>query len=110
MKKSSSYHQSLQKVMSENVPSSSVSTYSKATTVQIEPTEIGNGYHRFAGSSQPGDGGLVNPSANISSVSGGYVTPAQAGARFVSSSRQTSPSTGTEMSYITMPQAMAHLG
>jgi len=93
--------------MSENVSSSSASSYSKATTVQIEPIETGNGYSGFAGSSQPRDGGLTNPSANISYVSGGYVTLDQAGARFVSSTRQSSPSTGTEMSYITMPPAMA---
>jgi len=98
MKKSSSHHQSLQKVMSENIPSSSASTYSKATTVQIEPIETGNGYHRFAGSSNPG--GLVTQSANISTVSGGYLIPAQAGARFVSSSWESSPSSVTEMSYI----------
>ena len=74
-----------------------------------EPTETGNGYHRFAGSSDPGDdGGLVNLSANTSSASGGYITPAQAGARSANPTpRQVSPSTGTEMSYITMPQAMA---
>jgi len=120
LKRSSSYHQQspLKKTihqspvsrenMSENVHYSPVSSYSDATTVQIEPSETGNGYHRFAGSSHPGDGGLVNPSANTSSVSGGYVTPAQAGARFVSSThRQATPTTGTEMSYITMPQAMA---
>ena len=35
LKRSSSYHQSPQKRMSENVPSSSASSYSKATTVQI---------------------------------------------------------------------------
>ena len=94
--------------MSENIPSSSASSYSKATTVQIQPKETRNGYHKFAGSSNPGqDGGLVNQSANTSSASGGYITPAQAGARFVNNTRQTSPSSGTEMSYISMPQAMA---
>ena len=72
----------------------SASSYSKASTVQIElqPEVVqettGNGYHRFAGA-QPGDGGLVaNPSADV--PGGGYITPAQAGAGGLNST-QASP-------------------
>jgi len=113
--------------MSGNTDTPSVS-YSKASTVQIEQPEVsqetGNaGYHKFAGA-QPGDGGLVlnPPSAN---VSGGYITPAQAGAGGLNNSQANSSnfhvgvqdsiglnprsniSQGTSVSsYITMPQAM----
>merc|ERR1712008_539345 len=95
----------------------SVSSYSKASTVQIElqpeVQETGNGYHKFAGA-QPGDGGLVvNPRANV--PGGGYITPAQAGAGGLNSTQASPlrslspPSDGASAnvsSYITMPQAM----
>merc|ERR1712203_853296 len=95
----------------------SASSYSKASTVQIElqpeVQETGNGYHRFAGS-QPGDGGLVaNPSDNV--PGGGYITPAQAGAGGLNSTqasplRSLSPpsnvASANVSSYITMPQAI----
>jgi len=95
----------------------SASSYSKASTVQIElqpeVQETGNGYHRFAGA-QPGDGGLlVNPSDNV--PGGGYITPAQAGAGGLNSTqasplRSLSPpsnvASANVSSYITMPQAM----
>jgi len=97
----------------------SASSYSKASTVQIElqPEVVqettGNGYHRFAGA-QPGDGGLVaNPSDNV--PGGGYITPAQAGAGGLNSTqasplRSLSPpsnvASANSSSYITMPQAM----
>jgi len=96
----------------------SASSYSKASTVQIElqpevVQETGNGYHKFAGA-QPGDGGLVvNPSANV--PGGGYITPAQAGAGGLHSTqasplRSLSPPSSVAStnvsSYITMPQAM----
>merc|ERR1711971_1200323 len=95
----------------------SASSYSKASTVQIElqpeVQETGNGYHRFAGA-QPGDGGLVvHPSDNV--PGGGYITPAQAGAGGLNSTqasplRSLSPpsnlASANSSSYITMPQAM----
>jgi len=81
---------------------------SKATSLQIQPTETRNRTYNFAGSYNPEqDGGLVNQSAKSCFVSRGYITPAQAGARFINNTRQTLPSDGTEISYIPMPQAIA---
>jgi len=81
-----------------------------ASTIQIEPAiqENGNGYHRFAGTTQPNisDGGLIlNPcSANAA----GYITPAQAGAVTGTFITQQAPSSGGGgSSYISMPQAMS---
>jgi len=94
--------------MSENSLSFSALLRSKATSLQIQPTENRYSTYNFAGSYNPEqDGGLVNQSAKSCFVSSGYITPAEAGARFINNTRQTSPSDGTEISYIPMPQAMA---